>query len=85
MILDGNHVADNTIHDATQSGIIVEGANHVIESNDLDHVCTESPDSPAIALAGDPTALGNIIRENRFHDLPQQNRVATYTRVQTGP
>jgi len=81
----GNRVAENSIHDAPQTGIVVEGANHVIESNDLERLCLECADCPAIALGGDPTALGNIIRENRFHELPQQNRVATYTRNLNSP
>jgi hypothetical protein len=65
----GVYVAHNLIHDLPHQAIIFYGNNHIIEFNELHHVCTETADSAAIYVGGDWTFRGNIIRYNYFHDI----------------
>lgn len=65
----GVHVAHNEIHDAPHIGIIFAGNEHIIEFNEVHHVCEETSDAGAIYVGRDWTARGNIIRHNFLHDL----------------
>ncbi|MEK6801195.1 MAG: right-handed parallel beta-helix repeat-containing protein [Nitrospirota bacterium] len=65
----GIHVVRNSIHDAPHTGIQFMGNDHVIELNEIHHVCAETTDAGAIYTGRDWTVRGNIIRHNFIHDL----------------
>ena len=65
----GVTVRHNAIHDAPHAAIVLHGNDHLIEHNEIHHVCQETDDVGAIYLAHNPTFRGNIIRHNYIHDL----------------
>ena len=65
----GTHVSHNDIHDAPHIGILFAGNEHLIEFNEIYHVCEETSDAGAIYVGRDWTARGNVIRYNFLHDL----------------
>ena len=73
----GNRVAHNLIHDAPHMGILLSGNEHVIEFNELHHVCMETDDVGAFYMGRDWTQRGNIVRFNYFHDLGGHGGVGT--------
>jgi hypothetical protein len=64
----GNRVANNLIHDGPHSAIQLGGNEHVIELNEIHHVCLETGDVGAFYMGRDWTQQGNIVRYNYFHD-----------------
>jgi nitrous oxidase accessory protein NosD len=65
----GIQVLHNDIHDAPHVGILFAGNEHVIQFNEIHHVCEETSDAGAICVGRDWTARGNVIRYNFIHDL----------------
>jgi len=65
----GIEVSHNEIHDAPHVGILFAGNDHVIQFNEIHHVCEETSDAGAIYIGRDWTARGNAIRYNFIHDL----------------
>lgn len=65
----GTTIARNRINEGPHSAIILHGNEHVVDSNEIHHVCTATDDVGAIYLAHDPTFRGNQIRNNYIHDL----------------
>ncbi len=65
----GVSVRHNSIFDAPHAAIVLHGNEHVIEYNEIHHVCRETDDVGAIYLAHNPTYRGNVIRHNHIHDL----------------
>lgn len=65
----GNRIAHNLIHDAPHIGILLNGNDHIIEYNDIHHVCLEGSDNGAFYMGRDWTQRGNIIRFNKIHDV----------------
>jgi len=65
----GNRVAHNLIHDAPHMAIQFGGNDHVIELNEIHHVCLESNDAGAIYAGRNWTMRGNMIRNNFLHDV----------------
>jgi uncharacterized Ntn-hydrolase superfamily protein len=65
----GNHVAHNVIHDGPHNAIQLGGNDHIIEFNEIYHVCFETGDVGAFYMGRDWTARGTIIRHNYFHDI----------------
>lgn len=65
----GNRISNNLIHDSPHSAILLEGNEHVIEFNEIHHVCMESGDVGAFYMGRDYSERGNIIRYNFFHNL----------------
>ena len=65
----GVQVLHNDIHDAPHVGILFAGNDHVIEFNEIHHVCLETSDAGAIYTGRDWTARGNAVRYNFIHDL----------------
>lgn len=59
----------NHIHHGPDSAVAIHGNEHIIEHNEIAHVCSEADDSAAIHLSYDPTYRGNVIRRNYIHDL----------------
>jgi parallel beta-helix repeat protein len=64
-----NRVANNLIHDAPHIGILLGGNDHLIEYNDIHHVCLEGSDNGGFYMGRDWTQRGNVIRFNKFHDI----------------
>jgi hypothetical protein len=65
----GVYIAHNLIHDVPHQAIHFFGNNHLIELNEIHHVCTETADAGAIYSDGDWTFRGNVIRYNYLHDI----------------
>ena len=65
----GNTLAHNLIHDAPHIGILLGGNDHVIEYNEIHHVCMQGSDNGGFYMGRDWTQRGNIIRHNKFHDI----------------
>jgi hypothetical protein len=65
----GNRAAHNLIHDAPHMAIGFGGNDHVIEFNEIHHVCMESNDAGAMYAGRDWTMRGTVIRYNYLHDI----------------
>jgi hypothetical protein len=63
----GIQAANNLIHDHPHCAILFWGNEHVIELNEIHHVCLETGDVGAIYTGRDYTFRGNIIRHNFIH------------------
>ncbi len=73
-----NRIAHNLIHDAPHSAIILTGNEHLIEYNDIHHVCMETSDAGAFYMGRDWTQRGNVVRYNYFHQLGHGDVQAIY-------
>ena len=65
----GCRASNNLIHDAPHQAISLSGNDHVIEYNEIHHVCEETEDAGAIYGWNDWAARGNLIRFNYLHDV----------------
>ncbi len=65
----GTRVAHNHFHHAPSSAMRVEGNDHLIEYNQIDHVVQESDDQGGIDMWGNPSYRGVVIRYNRWRDI----------------
>jgi hypothetical protein len=65
----GIRAAHNLIYDHPHCGILLSGNDHVIEFNEIHHVCLETGDVGAIYMGRDYTYRGNVIRDNYLHDI----------------
>lgn len=65
----GNRIAHCLIYDAPHNAILLGGNDHVIEYNEVHHVCQETGDAGAFYMGRDWTMRGNVVRFNYFHDL----------------
>ena len=65
----GNRAAHNLIHHAPHMGMGFSGNDHLIEFNEIHHVCQESNDAGAIYTGRNWTMRGTIIRHNYLHDI----------------
>lgn len=65
----GAHVTHNLIHDAPHMAIGFGGNDHLIEFNEIHHVCQESNDAGAIYSGRNWTMRGNVVRYNYFHQI----------------
>jgi hypothetical protein len=65
----GNRASHNLIHHAPHNAILLGGNEHLIEFNDIHHVCQETGDVGAFYMGRDWTMRGNLIRHNFFHEL----------------
>jgi len=74
----GNRIANNLIYNAPHTAILLHGNEHIIEYNDIHHVCLETSDAGAFYMGRDYTERGNIIRHNYFHDLNMGDVQAIY-------
>lgn len=68
----GNRVAHNLIHDAPHNAIQLSGNEHVIEYNEVHHVCQDTDDVGAFYMGRDWTERGNVVRFNYFHHLGKE-------------
>jgi len=65
----GTRVAHNHFHHAPSSAMRIEGNDHLIEYNQVDHVVQESDDQGGIDMWGNPSYRGVVIRYNRWQDI----------------
>ena len=65
----GHRVAHNHLHDGPHTAVLLTGNDHVVELNEIDHVCTQTGDAGAFYMGRDWTERGNVVRHNFFHDL----------------
>ncbi|MEI7898675.1 MAG: right-handed parallel beta-helix repeat-containing protein [bacterium] len=65
----GARVAHNHFHHAPSSAMRIEGNDHLIEFNQVDHVVQESDDQGGIDMWGNPSYRGVVIRHNRWQDI----------------
>jgi len=65
----GARVAHNHFHHAPSSAMRIEGNDHLIEYNQVDHVVQESDDQGGIDMWGNPSYRGVVIRYNRWQDI----------------
>jgi hypothetical protein len=65
----GQRAAHNHIHDAPHVAILLSGNEHLIEFNDIHHVCNETGDVGAFYMGRDWSMRGNLLRHNYFHHL----------------
>lgn len=65
----GNRAVHNLIHDAPHIAIGFGGNDHVIEFNEIHHVCQESNDAGAMYAGRNWTMRGTVIRHNYLHDI----------------
>lgn len=64
------HIArHNHIHDAPHMGIQFGGNDHLMEFNEIHHVCLESNDAGAIYAGRNWTMRGNMIRHNYLYEI----------------
>lgn len=67
----GNRAAHNLIHDAPHNAIGIHGNDHLIEFNEVHHVCMDTDDAGAFYMGRDWGERGNVIRYNYWHDIGQ--------------
>ncbi len=65
----GNRAAHNLIHDAPHMAVGFGGNDHLIEFNEIHHVCLESNDAGAMYAGRNWTMRGHVIRNNHLHDI----------------
>ncbi|MFN0169302.1 MAG: right-handed parallel beta-helix repeat-containing protein [Bryobacteraceae bacterium] len=65
----GQKVSHNHIHHAPHNGVLFNGAEHVLEFNEVHHVAMETGDVGAFYIVAPWTHRGNMIRHNYFHDI----------------
>lgn len=65
----GNQAKHNLIHDAPHMAILFRGNDHLMEFNEIHHVCLESNDAGAIYSGRDWTWRGTVVRFNYFHHV----------------
>lgn len=65
----GARVAHNRFHHAPSSAMRIEGNDHLVEFNQVDHVVQESDDQGGIDMWGNPSYRGVVIRYNRWQDI----------------
>lgn len=63
----GIHASNNLIHDHPHCAILFWGNEHLVELNEIHHVCLETGDVGAIYTGRDYTFRGNVIRHNFIH------------------
>lgn len=74
----GNRLAHNLVHDAPHMAIGLWGNDHVVEWNEVHHVCMETHDCGAFYMGRDWSQRGNVIRFNHFYDLGHGDVQAIY-------
>lgn len=65
----GHRVAHCQIHHAPHVGILFTGNDHLLEFNEVHHVCQETDDAGAFYTGRNWTARGHLIRHNHFHHI----------------
>ena len=69
----GQIVRRNHFYDLPLGAISFSGNDHLMEFNDIEHVCYNTSDAGAIYAGRNWTYRGNVIRYNYFHDNEWKN------------
>ena len=72
----GNRIARCEIYNAPSMAILLHGNEHLIEYNNIHHVCQEVHDQGALYYGRDPSERGNKVFHNFFHHLPAEHLTA---------
>ena len=64
----GNRMANNLIHHCATGGVSYGGNEHVLELNDVHHVCLLYSDVGVFYTGRDWASRGNVVRWNYIHD-----------------
>jgi hypothetical protein len=65
----GNRISHCEMYNAPSMAILLHGNDHLIEYNEIHHVCQEVHDQGAIYYGRDPSERGHMVRYNFFHHL----------------
>ncbi len=65
----GGRIAHNHFHHSPCHAMRIEGNDHLVELNEVDHVVTESDDQGGVDMWGNPTYRGNVFRYNYWHHI----------------
>lgn len=65
----GNVIGHNLIHNGPHNAIQLSGNDHLVEYNEIHHVCYETGDVGAFYMGRDWTMQGNVIQYNYFHHI----------------
>ena len=65
----GNRIAHCLLHDAPHTAILLGGNDHLIELNEVHHVCVETDDCGAFYMGRNPSHRGNVLRHNFWHHI----------------
>lgn len=65
----GNRISNCEMYNAPSMAILLHGNDHLIEYNEIHHVCQEVHDQGAIYYGRDPSERGHMVRYNFFHHL----------------
>ena len=74
----GNLVAHNHFHNVPHQAVFLHGNDHIIEFNEMDHLCDETDDVGVFYLGRNPTERGNIVRYNHIHDIADHDAQGIY-------
>jgi parallel beta-helix repeat protein len=74
----GNAVTHNLIYNAPHMAIGLGGNDHLIEYNEVYHVCMETHDAGAFYMGRDWTQRGNVVRYNFMHEMGHGDVQAIY-------
>lgn len=74
----GNAVTHNLIYNAPHVAIGLGGNDHLVEYNEVHHVCMETHDAGAFYMGRDWTERGNVVRYNFLHELGHGDVQAIY-------
>jgi hypothetical protein len=77
----GNIARHNEIFDLPHTAIFFWGNEHIIEYNNIYHVCTETTDAGALYNGRDWSQRGTIIRFNYIHQLSAIKTTGSYPEV----
>ena len=81
----GNYLAHNLIYNRPHEAIQVLGNNHVIEYNEIHHVCQQTSDAGAVYLGNvDWTMRGNVFRYNYVHDVNKSSSIIDPSAISSG-
>jgi len=69
----GNRFAHNLVYNSPGHAMRVEGDEHLIEFNEVHHVCMETDDQGGIDMWGNPTYRGVVLRYNFWHDIGSEH------------
>ena len=65
----GNRISHCELYNAPSMAILLHGNNHLIEYNEIHHVCRDVHDQGALYYGRDPSERGHLVRYNFFHHL----------------
>jgi hypothetical protein len=65
----GNRISNCELYNAPSMAILLHGNDHLIEYNEIHHVCQEVHDQGALYYGRDPSEQGHKVNYNFFHHL----------------